>query len=405
MGKTLNVIDAMMGKGKTTAMIRYMNEAPKHRKFIFCTPLLEQVERVIMECPDRSFIAPSDEFMSKTTNLKMLIQKEVNIATTHALFLLFDDELREMIRERHYTLVVDEALDVIQKMAITPSDIQILTNGLCEILEDGRVIWTAPDYDGRFLDYRAELMNKAVFAYNDRTLISMCKIENFEVFHEVFLMTYLFQGHPFKAYFDIHQWEYKQWYVAGDSHETYALSSQPVTYVFPDFRKLITVKHKFRGDRLTTEDTSLSKNWYQKNSQPMSPDMKLLRKHLESFFRTYNDSSTSLNMWTTFKQYQSALQASRYAAGFVPCNAKGTNIYRHKTTLAYAINRYYDPNVANMIHRLGGTFDQDEFALTEMVQWVWRSAIRDGKPITLYIPSDRAYKIFTTWLNSLNYDS
>ena len=44
---------------------------------------------------------------------------------------------------------------------------------------------------------------------------------------------------------------------------------------------------------------------------------------------------------------------------------------------------------------------QDDFALSEMVQWVWRSAIRDGKPITLYIPSDRMYQLFTGLLCSL----
>ena len=33
-----------------------------------------------------------------------------------------------------------------------------------------------------------------------------------------------------------------------------------------------------------------------------------------------------------------------------------------------------------------------------MLQFIWRSAIRDGNQITLYIPSDRMRWIFEEWL-------
>jgi len=49
-------------------------------------------------------------------------------------------------------------------------------------------------------------------------------------------------------------------------------------------------------------------------------------------------------------------------------------------------------------HR-GVMFDQDKWALSEMVQFVWRSAIRDEKPITLYVPSKRMRDLFINWLS------
>jgi hypothetical protein len=42
--------------------------------------------------------------------------------------------------------------------------------------------------------------------------------------------------------------------------------------------------------------------------------------------------------------------------------------------------------------------NQDDWALSELIQWVWRSAIRNGKPITLFIPSGRMRTLFKNWL-------
>jgi hypothetical protein len=42
---------------------------------------------------------------------------------------------------------------------------------------------------------------------------------------------------------------------------------------------------------------------------------------------------------------------------------------------------------------------KDAYALTELIQWVWRSRIRKGEPITLYLPSPRMRRLFEEWLN------
>lgn len=403
MTRTLNVIDAMMGMGKTTAMIRYINEAPPERRFIFCTPLLEQVERVSNECADRHFITPDNTFTTKTEDIKVLIRANLNIATTHALFLLFDDETRELIRERNYTLIVDETMDVLSLVQITPYDAKTIIEEYCEALEDGQLVWMETNYDGRFEDLKEEIVAGNLFKYGNHCLVRMCKIETFEVFREVFLMTYLFNGQPCKAYFDFHGWDYKQWYIGGSSHDTYALTGTPVKYKYPNLKQLITVKHTFTRSTLETKRGAFSKKWYEENNNPETVEMVKLKKHLATFFKLYGKDGGSANMWTTFKDYRRQLQGTRYTRGFVPCNSKATNEFRHKTVLAYPINRFLNPNLVNFIARHGGKVKHSDFALSEMVQWVWRSAIRDGKPITIYIPSDRMYELFMNWLNSIEH--
>ena len=56
------------------------------------------------------------------------------------------------------------------------------------------------------------------------------------------------------------------------------------------------------------------------------------------------------------------------------------------------IKRYFAEN--------GIEADEGLFSLSEMVQWVWRSRIREGKPITLYVPSERMRGLFLDWLHA-----
>ena len=46
------------------------------------------------------------------------------------------------------------------------------------------------------------------------------------------------------------------------------------------------------------------------------------------------------------------------------------------------------------------TEQEQMWALSEMLHWVWRSAIRNGKKITLYIPSKRMRELLLQWLNN-----
>ena len=79
------ILDAVMGTGKTTAAINYMNEHPD-QKFIYITPFLEEVSRVKKKC--RGFCEPDDEkFGTKLNALKYLILFYLQIFLIQNLFL------------------------------------------------------------------------------------------------------------------------------------------------------------------------------------------------------------------------------------------------------------------------------------------------------------------------------
>ena len=49
----------------------------------------------------------------------------------------------------------------------------------------------------------------------------------------------------------------------------------------------------------------------------------------------------------------------------------------------------------------GYTIDNDKLATSEMVQWLWRSRLRDGKEIWLYLPSSRMRRLLYKWVKDV----
>jgi hypothetical protein len=65
----------------------------------------------------------------------------------------------------------------------------------------------------------------------------------------------------------------------------------------------------------------------------------------------------------------------------------------------YLYDKHLNPGVAKTLGVPAQGAFNDLYAVSEMVQFVYRSAIRDGRPITLYAPSDRMRRLFQKWLH------
>ena len=59
------------------------------------------------------------------------------------------------------------------------------------------------------------------------------------------------------------------------------------------------------------------------------------------------------------------------------------------------------PDVKNFFISQGIPLDEDRFATSMMVQWIFRSAIRDGKDISVYIPSERMRNLLKKWISEV----
>lgn len=78
-------------------------------------------------------------------------------------------------------------------------------------------------------------------------------------------------------------------------------------------------------------------------------------------------------------------------------NLRATNKYRDRVSVAYLVNVFMNPVVKNFFQENGVEIEEDSYALSEMVQLIFRAAIRDGNPITVYVPSKCMRELLEDW--------
>ena len=118
-----------------------------------------------------------------------------------------------------------------------------------------------------------------------------------------------------------------------------------------------------------------------------------------NYFINKRKTKTSDNLWTTFKDYKSLLNGKGYGRGYVALNKRASNEYAQKTSVVYPVNRYINPGIKNFFLKHDVDVNEDGFALSEMLQFIWRSAIRKGEEIYVYIPSVRMRNLLKQWIN------
>lgn len=387
-----------MGRGKTSAAIRYMNQNSRERRFLFATPYLSEVERICTYC---DFEEPSDDLGAKSIDLKIKMRQRRNVSMTHALFYIMDAETVKLAAENRYSLIVDESVNVVSRLPVSAKDFNLIVQNLTDEEENGRLVWKDPEYDGRFNDYK-DLADQGNLFRQDTALLNIMNPDIFSAFEEVIFLTYLFDGQAQKAYLDYFGIPY---HIIGIEEDKYGFrfSDKPDFPPPIDLFELIHIVNKpemnfpFRGRY------DLSKKWYERRGTD-NDDIKLLRRYLHYFFRSMTKTGTDNQMWTCFQQYKQKVvgKCGRHVTSWLPLNIRATNEYRNVTAVAYLVNRFVDPNLSKFFAERDVAIDNDQFALSEMVQFIWRSAIRDGKPIDLYIPSERMRNLLVDWMKSVN---
>ena len=409
MKEKIKVIDSPMGAGKTSYLIQMIKRNTEN-KYMFITPFLDEVDRIITTCKENKFLQPTNRAKngSKLESLKKLVSKGKNVVSTHALFSIADEELIKLIKSQGYILILDEVMDVVSSADIKKSDIEMLFNENKIKVEEpyNKVIWLDEKYDGKFNNIKNMANNDSLYYVNKTLMVWSLPVSIFDCFEEVFISTYMFDAQIQKYYYDYFEMEYEYYHIERNISAYKIVKTISFDYD-NEFKKkaksLINIidneKLNAIGDSYGTGKykTALSKTWYYKNKD--NDLIKTLKKNMTNFFRHYCEDKSELNMWTTFNDYKQLLKGKGYTKGFIPCNSRATNQYSHKKNCAYVINRYVNPFYESFFTQRGITIDQDKYALSEMLQWIWRSAIRNNEPINVYIPSVRMRNLLVTFLS------
>lgn len=394
------IVDEPMGRGKTSAAINFINETDG--RFLVITPYLSEVRKYKTFCKGKNFTEPVDLHGSKLRSLKQLLSKGENIVSTHALFQRFDEEVIALCKLMDYTLIMDEVAQVVEQFDLSKYDEENILRNYVEVDPLTNLLkWKEEfkNYEGKFTEVKNLCDLDSLAVYNENAILWLFPVRAFTAFREVYLLTYMFEAQIQRYYYDYHNIPYSYLHVSGDSLNTYRFTEeeQPQAY---DYTKLIHILEHDRMNEIGSRPFSLSHAWYDRAKNTAL--IKQLKHNTENFFRNVAKSKSSENMWTTFKTFKSQIVGKGYTKGFLELNARATNEYRERTCIAYTVNVFMHPIVKGFFLRHGVEIDEDEYALSEMLQFVWRSAIRDGKEITIYVPSARMRKLLHEWIEKQN---
>lgn len=392
----IKVIDARMGLGKTSYSIQMMNEN-KNNKYVFITPFLEEVRRIKEQCSDRKFKEPLNYGTSKQESLHKLLSENENIVSTHALFRMSTDVTRELIECGDYVLILDEVMDVIEQVPIKKDDLSIMLNeGLIRI-ENDFVVWNEDklNISSAYDDIKIMCLNHSLMMVNNTLLMWNFPVNVFNSFKEVYILTYKFKSQIQRYYYDLHNVEY-EYYSIFNNDGMYSLINYQIKEDLSSIRNNIEILTDDKINNIGEKDYTLSSTWFSKVDN--KPLLEVLRNNMVNYFINKCKAKSKDILWTTFKDSKASLSGKGYTKSFISCNLRATNEYGDRHYLAYCLNVFLNPIVKQFFINKGVQIDEEGYALSEMIQWIWRSAIRNNEKVYIYIPSKRMRELLIRYL-------
>lgn len=397
-----------MGAGKTEAAITYMNEH-KEKKFIYVTPYLAESNRIKEGCPELHFVEPSNKLgeyhFRKTEHTAALVEKGRNITTTHVAFKSYSRETLAKIKELGYSLIIDESLEVLVESQLKPIDVKMLKATGFLTNDNGVYLPTGKWYDeGKFSEEMKMLRSHSIISLNNGSKEKLyywaLSPELLTSFDEVFILTYLFGGQSLCYFVKANKIPYT--YIGVSLKDGVYRFSDNTDYV-PEYTKhikdLIHIIESPKLNRIGDPPHALSMNWYQRRKAGEDGELKAVKNHIANCYKhIWKNSPADERMWGTYKSACNKVKGKGYTKSYVVFNERATNSYINKRYLAYAVNLFMNVAERRVYEKFGVEVDQDMYALSTMLQWIWRSAIRRGEEIWLYVPSRRMRTLLKDWM-------
>lgn len=393
----ITIIDSPCGHGKTTYVKDMINQN-QTKNYIYITPYLDEITRIIKETmildKVERFHQPqyNGEDITKMNNFIKRIKNGDDIASTHALFKKCTEDLIELIKKGKYTLILDEVMQVVDVINLKDNSLDLLLESNCIDInkETRRVTWLKdPDYDTEYNHLKELCLSGEVYIVNGVVLVWTFPCKIFEAFEEVYICTYMFHAQIQKYYYDLHKVKYEVKSIFNGELIDYAREKNNV--------QLIDIIQKDKLNLVGNEWYNLSLSWYKKY-----PKMrKVLKNNMLNCATNIWKAKSADIIWTTFKDYRGSVQGKGFSKGFVSSNKRATNDYQTRHYIMYTINIFVNPFIVKYFEKYNIKIDEEAYALSEMIQFIWRSAIRKTEPIHCYIPSRRMRSLLIDYI--LNY--
>lgn len=407
----VKVLDKICGAGKTTWIFNQMKNNPD-KKYIFVSPYLDETGdgntkgRIQRELPELNFESPSAQPTKKASFLRN-VEKGKNIAITHKLFTQFTPDVANAIEEQGYELIIDETIDLVNFYEdVKGDDVKLLIRaGMVKVEDKGKLIWNhteCPDYKGRDADIMNLCDLGCLYLYGDNVLIQRIPPTCMQACRSVTILTYMFEGSLMSAWMKLNNIEHS--FI----HPEELRSTKEIKQIVRDKLRIVKLPRGIQEIQYENGyliQSTFCKSWYERTSVPVFNDIK---KSIETVLKETMLKGTVF--WTTFKDYQTTLQGIGYTRSkkvpwmkelrspFVPKNMRASNEYRDCTNCIYTVNVYPHGSIESHLKSFGVEIDRDKYALSELIQFMFRGCIREHKDMDILILSIRMKRLLEDWL-------
>ena len=414
MANVVEVLDRLMGSGKTNAIIKWMEQNPTE-SYIYVSPLLSEVEeggRLCRSLTNLSFEYPQDDLQTKGEDMLDMLRAGCNVACTHSLYLsLTEDHLRE-IEYHGYIVILDEEVNLINSVkGYTRGDYQWLFDHHHIETDNvtGQVSWVGDETlpkDNKYYRFKSYCDNNSMYVTkrDNYMMVSQLPISLISCAKRVIILTYMFKGNILDCFLKIKGIQTKDFtdIHLDDSHKSNIKNL--ITLIEPP-KHLVKMKmsKSWYEDKITSDDIlQIERFIYNVASKSKAKSEDVLYTHPKERFESDSKRKLLIKPNGYYKKRDGK-------GGFNKCwlasSTKATNLYADKWCLIHCYNRYPQTPVEAYINDYGNDIGvrlkSEVFALSELLQWVWRSCIRKGEPIVLAIGSARMCRIFKNWLENL----
>jgi hypothetical protein len=402
MTKQIEILDALPGSGKTTAIFEYMANH-QERPWLYLSPMKDEVnERVHKEADavNMAFFVADYDKGTLAPQILELMREGKNIACTHALTLYFKQEHIDYIKLQEYQIVCDEELNLIDDFKINKQDIDFLysENMLSKDVDNlGKMKFLKQSMsdEARYGDIKRLCDRGCLYGEkNSNTMLVTYLSPDLILSADRFiLLTYNFGGSVMQAFLSLHNIEFKPLVIPlyRDNSKNKTEIKELIEFVEPvSVKKFLSAQTKF----------NLSYSWWEYNGERKTIKPDDVRKLLVSLPRTQKIQTSDV-YYTIPMGSMSKIKCSNLTLdNLVACNCRATNKLAHKTYAIHAFNIFNNVTVKSYLQSYGFEIDEDGFALNQAIQWVFRGCIRERLPMKVTFLSKRMRDLFMNWLDS-----
>lgn len=101
----------------------------------------------------------------------------------------------------------------------------------------------------------------------------------------------------------------------------------------------------------------------------------------------------------TIKDFEKDLRGDGYAKGFLSSNARAINKFSDRHFIMYCVNKFLNPYTKKYFSNRECPVNEENYAVSEMLQFIYRSAVRKGEDIYCYIPSKRMRELLIKFID------